>query len=169
MSGNKHALNPTPTSFVIARMTEHDLLEVVEIEEGAGLSRWGWDAYQQELLCPERAILLVARECGMGEGTGSVIGFVATRLNGDEFHINNIAVRPEYRSEGAGGALFDAVLKEGILRGAKLALLEVRVSNLQAMQLYLSRGFVSAGVRRHYYSDPREDAVVMKLELKGSA
>lgn len=154
--------------FSLSRMTEHDLVEVVEIEEQSGLSRWGWDAYHAELLQPGGALMLVARLCG-AEGALArhrVGGFIAARLSADELHINNIAVREAYRRCGMGGALLRTALEEGGRRGASLALLEVRVSNLAAQKLYAKYGFEAVARRRHYYTQPQEDALVMSATLK---
>jgi ribosomal-protein-alanine N-acetyltransferase len=155
--------------FHIAPMSEHDLLEVVEIEETCGLSRWGWDAYRAELSRPE-AVALVAR-AGREElaGERSVAGFVAARLNADELHVNNIGVRREARRRGLGGALLGLALDLGARRGARRAVLEVRAGNLPAQQLYAAYGFEAAGRRRNYYRDPAEDALVMTRRLGGGS
>src|SRR5438132_6676175 len=96
------AVGPT-LSFSIKRMTEHDLLEVVEIEELSGLSRWGWDAYHKELQSPEDVIMLIARVVGidanLNEGKG-IAGFIVAHVVADEMHVNNIAVRTEFRRQG---------------------------------------------------------------------
>jgi len=155
--------------FCISSMTEHDLLEVVEIEEATGLSRWGWDAYHAELVEGRGALMLVARFRDMRDETAraemAVCGFIAARLAGDEIHINNVAVREIYRRRGIGGALLSAILREGARRGARLALLEVRAGNLPAQALYTRYGFRAAGRRRNYYTDPAEDALVMNAAL----
>src|ERR1051326_2896727 len=94
--------------FYLSAMTEHDLLEVVEIEEASGLSRWGWEAYHAELSEGSDALMFVARgrggETGRPSG-GSVKGFIASRLIANEVHVNNVAVRDEDRRQGIGQAL----------------------------------------------------------------
>src|SRR2546426_12688609 len=100
-------------SFSIKRMTEHDLLEVVEIEETAGLSPWGWDAYHKELQSPEDVIMLVARAgvSGVSPNEGrAIVGFIVSRLVARELHVNNVAVRPEFRRQGTAAQLLEAVL-----------------------------------------------------------
>ena len=146
-------------------MVEHDLLEVVQIEEQSGLSRWGWDAYFQELNQPTRAIMFVTRTNPGGSDATRISGFVAARVESGDLHINNIAVRKEFRSEGIGGFLLDGAIEEGIRRGAVASRLEVRASNLPAIALYSSRGFREVGRRRNYYASPTEDAIVMKRSL----
>ncbi|HEX8650347.1 MAG TPA: ribosomal protein S18-alanine N-acetyltransferase [Pyrinomonadaceae bacterium] len=155
--------------FCISSMSEHDLLEVVEIEEASGLSRWGWEAYHAELSEGRGALMLVARGGSLRvDATGTemiVVGFIAARLVGDAIHINNVAVREVYRRRGIGGALLSAILREGARRGARMALLEVRATNLPAQALYARHGFRAAGRRRNYYTDPTEDALVMSAAL----
>lgn len=154
-----------PEEFVFARMSEHDLLEIVEIEETCGLSLWGWDAYRAELDRPE-AVTFVARARGRSlPGQRMLAGFVAARLNADELHINNIGVRVEARRLGVGGALLAMALERGERMGATRALLEVRRGNIPAQRLYGAYGFEQAGVRRNYYREPVEDALVMTRSL----
>src|SRR5258708_28709024 len=92
----------TTLSFSIKRMTEHDLLEVVEIEELSGRSPWGWEAYHKELESPEDVIMLRARVIGvdanLNEGKG-IAGFIVARVVSDEMHVNNVAVRAEFRRQ----------------------------------------------------------------------
>lgn len=151
---------------IIYQMTEHDLLEVVEIEERTGLSRWGWDAYYGELARPGETVMLVAR---LAEGAASegfrVIGFIAARLVADELHINNMAVREGHRKRGIGSLLLGQALEEGKRLGARRSFLEVRLSNNAAQALYKSFGFRPGARRAGYYTDPVEDALVMNATL----
>jgi len=145
-------------------MTELDLLAVVEIEETCGLSRWGWEAYHNEIAEGRGALMLVARfrETRLEKPDGAgITGFIAARFTGDEVHINNVAVRQAFRLRGIGRALLGNVLKEGARRGARSAILEVRASNTAAQALYQREGFEVVGRRRGYYTDPPEDALVM--------
>jgi [ribosomal protein S18]-alanine N-acetyltransferase len=150
-------------------MTEHDLLEVVEIEELSGISVWGWDAYHKELQSPEDVIMLVARIAPTGATQNprqDIAGFIVTRLVAGELHINNVAVRPEYRRQRIAAELLVAVLRQGQRQGATLAFLEVREGNAAAQGLYGSCGFRVTGRRRRYYSQPVEDALLMSLLLE---
>lgn len=153
--------------FDITLMTEHDLLAVVEIEETCGLSRWGWDAYYNEIKEGRGALMLVARpasSAGVKRAEG-ILGFIAARFAADEVHINNVAVREDFRRRGMGGALMDRVLKEGARRGARKAILEVRAGNTAAQALYGRYGFRTVGIRRGYYTEPSEDALVMSASI----
>jgi ribosomal-protein-alanine acetyltransferase len=150
--------------FLVSPMTEHDLLEVVEIEETCGLSLWGWDAYRTELDRPE-SVMLVARPSRGSEGAKRLAGFVAARVNASELHINNIGVREEWRRRGLGRTLLGLALDFGARSGAESAILEVRAGNRAAQYLYASMGFATAGRRHNYYRQPAEDALVMKRRL----
>jgi ribosomal-protein-alanine N-acetyltransferase len=150
----------------IARMTEHDLLAVVEIEEGSGLSAWGWDAYHKEMQSPADVIMLVARAESEGE---AVAGFIVSRLIGSELHVYNVAVRPDFRRRGIAARLVRAVLDWGRENGAALAFLEVREGNTEAQSLYRGCGFAVAGRRRQYYAGPVEDALLMSVSLGSRA
>jgi [ribosomal protein S18]-alanine N-acetyltransferase len=153
----------------VVPLSEHDLLEAVEIEEMTGLSKWGWDAYLEELSRPE-AVMLAARRDAPDPSTGKrLIGFAAARVNADELHINNIGVRPESRRRGVGAALLGACLELGARRGARLAVLEVRAGNVAARALYERLGFAVVGERRRYYKEPVEDALIMTRPLAAEA
>jgi [ribosomal protein S18]-alanine N-acetyltransferase len=149
----------------IDKMVEHDLLYVVEIEESCGLSKWGWDAYYSEI--NRGSVMLVAREVyRYPQSEPEVVGFVAAHLAVDEMHINNIAVRPQYRRYGIGGALLKSALETGMDLGATSAVLEVRASNDSAQMLYRKYDFSIIGRRPQYYTSPVEDALVMKTVLR---
>lgn len=155
-------------SFSIKRMTEHDLLEVVEIEELSGLSPWGWDAYHKELQSPEDVIMLISRvatiDAKVNEGKG-IVGFIVARVVADEMHVNNVAVRNEFRRQGLAAQLLQTVLECGRRAGARMAFLEVRAGNKAAQALYHRCGFEAVGRRRRYYSNPVEDALLMSVSL----
>ena len=153
----------------ISQMTEHDLLEVVEIEEHSGLSRWGWGAYYAELQSDNRSLMLVARIARASYQSFQIGGYIVARLATGEIHINNVAVRPEYRRRGIGGALLERVLDQGRHLRATTAFLEVRAGNSLAQALYQKYGFRKIGRRPAYYSAPIEDALIMSAPLKQHA
>ncbi|HKR01375.1 MAG TPA: ribosomal protein S18-alanine N-acetyltransferase [Pyrinomonadaceae bacterium] len=153
--------------FYLSQMTEHDLLEVVEIEESCGLSRWGWEAYHAELAQERRSVMLVARRHYSSDAQGQrVSGFIASRLVADELHVNNVAVRPESRRLGIARRLLETALAEGARMGAVTAFLEVRAGNASAQALYERCGFKVTGRRPGYYTQPLEDALVMSLAIR---
>jgi ribosomal-protein-alanine N-acetyltransferase len=154
-----------PEGITITRMSEHDLLEVVQIEEQSGLSRWGWAAYYAELQGANRELMLVARPSESAVEAVPILGYIVARETAGELHINNFAVRSGHRRRGIGAALLERVLAEARLRQANAAFLEVRSGNHAAQALYEKSGFRAIARRANYYSDPREDAVVMSLVL----
>jgi ribosomal-protein-alanine N-acetyltransferase len=157
---------PAVTDVTISRMSEHDLLEVVEIEEGSGLSRWGWAAYYAELQTTNRNLMLVAYPSkGQIIEHRRIAGYIVAREAAGELHINNVAVRAQYRRRGIGRALLMKIVEEGSKLGVTAAFLEVRSGNTTAQSLYENCGFRAIGRRSNYYSDPSEDAVIMSLKL----
>ena len=155
----------------IMPMTEHDLLEVVEIEESSGLSRWGWAAYYSELQGGNRELMLVARVNNSEQNriAPALAGYIVGRMGADELHINNVAVRDGFRRRGIGRALLDRILRAGRNSGVPSAFLELRAGNSAALALYEECGFQITSRRRNYYSEPAEDALVMTIQLLRSA
>jgi ribosomal-protein-alanine N-acetyltransferase len=156
----------TANDVEIVRMTEHDLLEVVEIEETSGLSRWGWAAYYAELQGTNRDLMLTARiaRAPIIEHQ-RVAGYIIARESAGELHINNVAVRDQYRRRGIGSALLARIMDTAKRLKVRVAFLEVRSGNQAAQALYQTICFQAIARRPDYYSDPREDAVVMSLTL----
>ena len=156
----------TETEIRISRMSEHDLIEVVEIEEQSGLSRWGWAAYYAELQAGNRDLMLVASSTKSSIiEHRTIAGYIVARETAGELHINNVAVRDQYRRKGIGRTLLVKVVEKARLLGVTTAFLEVRSGNIAAQALYKQCGFKAIANRSNYYSDPVEDAVVMSLEL----
>ena len=91
-------------------------------------------------------------------------GFVGTWYMADEAHIVSVGVRSEYRGMGIGELLLIAAIEHAFERKARVATLEVRVSNVAAKSLYKKYGFSASGIRKGYYSDNREDALIMTTE-----
>jgi len=91
----------------------------------------------------------------------SIIGFAGLWLMVDEAHITTIAMHPDFRQHGLGEFLLVSLIDTAYSIGARWVTLEVRVSNFVAQNLYRKYGFRQAGVRRRYYSDNQEDALIM--------
>jgi ribosomal-protein-alanine N-acetyltransferase len=160
------AAEPGHSDYKIERMTVHDLLEVVEIEEACRLSLWGWDSYYAELARPE-AIMIVARRTSPDIQTGHALyGFLCARVSAQELHINNIGVHEAARRRGIGDALMQAAVAAADRLGARAAILEVRAGNVAAQSLYRRYNFEVVGRRRQYYREPPEDALLMRATLK---
>lgn len=157
---------PASAEIIVTRMTEHDLLEVVEIEEESGLSRWGWAAYYAELQGANRDLMLIARLASSPIIEHQrIAGYIVARESAGELHINNVAVRAQYRRRGIGSALLSRIMEAAGRLKVQMAFLEVRSGNEAAQALYEKIGFKAIARRADYYSDPREDAVVMSRTL----
>ena len=82
----------------------------------------------------------------------------------DQAELADLAVRPTYRRNGVAAALLDRLIREAWSTGARAVFLEVRASHAAAVALYTGRGFRLAGVRTHYYTDPKADALILRLD-----
>lgn len=122
------------------------------------------DPWSRQLLAAELDNDLSAFLVALDDG-GEVAGYAGLQVVLDEGTITDIAVRPDCRRRGVAGQLLEVFLN--FARGNRLAFLtlEVRASNYDAIALYGSRGFRSAGRRKNYYEHPREDALLMTLDL----
>jgi len=101
----------------------------------------------------------------VAEDDGEVSGFLIARQIVSDLEILNFAVRPDIRRRGIGKALLETVLVWGRSLESESALLEVRASNLAALQFYEQQGFRTTGRRPRYYTAPLEDALVLHLKL----
>jgi ribosomal-protein-alanine N-acetyltransferase len=144
-------------SIVVEQLTsDEDLGGLLAVEQASFLNPWTREMYVAELQNPGMSHLLVAKDAA-----GRVVGFCGFWQVLDEIHINNVAVLPEYRRQGIASLILGRVFSEGRRVGAGRATLEVRRSNESARRLYERFGFTVAGVRRGYYRNPDEDALVL--------
>lgn len=140
---------------------EH-LSQVVEIEEASFPSPWSRYAFTYELMQNNFAYYVVALD---GK---RVAGYGGMWLILDEAHITNVAVHPDYRMNNIGRALMLEMIRRAVLMGIARMTLEVRPSNAAARRLYATLGFEERGVRKRYYTDTNEDAIIMwKDDLAG--
>jgi [ribosomal protein S18]-alanine N-acetyltransferase len=148
-----------PDGWTVEPLEEADLDEVLEVERASFSNPWSRQMFVWEMQNAGVSYAYVLRT-----PEWRVAGFCTIWLVLDEVHINNVAVRPECRGQGAGRVLLSFVLKVGAAQGATRATLEVRRSNAAALKLYGALGFTVAGTRRHYYTSPVEDALILWLE-----
>jgi ribosomal-protein-alanine N-acetyltransferase len=125
--------------------------------------------YQTELINPMAHYLVVFDDTPLIHTAGPAVqplipGFAGIWLMAGEAHVINIAVREEYRGEGLGELLLIGLIDKAIRLVASMITLEVRASNQIAQGLYAKYGFTERGKRRAYYTDNREDAVIMTLD-----
>jgi len=143
------------SEITIKPMRLEDINGVLEIEQMSFPTPWPRDAYYHELRENRLACYLVAQE------THRVVGYAGMWVILDEAHVTTIAVDPVHRRRRIGERLLVALIDEAMKRGARWVTLEVRKSNYGAQTLYRKYGFKDIGIRKGYYSDNREDAIVM--------
>ena len=145
----------------IVPMNGDHLDEVAELERVCFPDPWSRNMLKEELE-NDLAAFGVALD-----GLGAVAGYAGLLGVLDEGYILNVAVRPDCRRQGVAGQLLQVFLD--FAKGNQLAFLtlEVRASNYPAIALYGSRGFRGVGRRKNYYEHPKEDAVIMTLDLTG--
>lgn len=136
-------------------MTMKDLDEVMEVERQCFTTPWSRYSFICELKDNQFSHYIIAKHMG------KIIGYAGMWIILDEAHVTNVGVLPEYRGEGVGEFLMRSLIIAAKNRGAKKMTLEVRKSNYVAQNLYSKLGFEPVGIRRGYYMDDREDAVIM--------
>lgn len=140
-------------------MTLEDVQEIMNIEYTVFSSPWSEAAFYHELVHNRFATYFVA------EVDGRLAGYCGVWVVIDDSNITNIALLPEYRGKKIGESLLQTAMQYAKLRGAKKMSLEVRVTNTPAQNLYRKFGFQEGGIRKNYYTDNFEDALVMWVIL----
>jgi len=139
----------------LRRLELGDLDAIEGIERASYPTPWSRSMFASELAKPS------SLSFGAVDETGTLVGYLVLSRYVDAWHVMNVAVAPERRREGIASALLHRLLeltKDDALRGYTL---EVRISNLGAIRLYERFGFRRKGIRRGYYTDNREDALIM--------
>lgn len=143
--------------MTVRRATIEDAKEIFAIEIECFSVPWSLDSIETELLNEDKKLYYVV------EDANGVVGYAGAWLVYDEGQITNIAIRPSARRQGFGAKLTSALIEECFKRGMHEIFLEVRISNLSALSLYRKLGFTVKGMRKNYYSEPKEDAYIMSL------
>ena len=141
----------------IRKMTDREVPQVAELEKLCFSQPWSEKSVAGELDNP-LALWLVAME---GD---RLAGYVGSQTVMDETDMMNLAVAPQFRRQGVGEALVNALVASLTDFGSRCLTLEVRDSNEAARALYGKLGFAEIGRRRGYYRDPREDALILRKE-----
>ncbi len=141
--------------FEIKEMTADHIDGVMVVENLSFKIPWSRQAFVDEITTNDMAIYFVAL-CNE-----QVIGYGGMWKIFDEGHITNIAVHPEFRRCGAASGIMEKMLETSEEKGVKSLTLEVRKSNIAAQSLYCKYGFNPEGIRKGYYSDTGEDALIM--------
>lgn len=137
-------------------LSEEHLPHLVRIEQASNGAPWSEQAFRNELGHAHGLFRVALVQ-------GKPVGYAGAWLLVDEAHVTTVAVDPEVRRQGIGRRLMEELLTEAVRRGMTCCTLEVRAGNEAALTLYETMGFVRAAVRKGYYPDNKEDAVVMWL------
>jgi len=143
----------------IREMTLADLDGVMIVETLSYTTHWRRDDFYREIAFNQLANYYVA------ELNGQIAGFVGIWFVVDEAHITNIAVHPNFRGKKIGDKLLVHAIEKAKEKRTRRIVLEVRVSNWRAQNLYLKYNFRYAGLRKKYYHDNWEDAFLMEREI----
>jgi ribosomal-protein-alanine N-acetyltransferase len=142
--------------IIISPMKEEDIDEILNISSLSFSISWSKNSYMQELTNP------IARYF-VAKINNKVVGFSGTWIILDEAHITNIAIDPNYRRQGIASKLLEELLHYCKIQGCAAYTLEVRSSNKAAKALYEKYNFKQDGIRKGYYEDNKEDAILMWL------
>ena len=144
--------------MVIRKAKISDLEDIIEIENLCFNDPWPDDVLCHSITAYDQIFICAADE-------KQVFGYVNMQYVLDEGYIGNVAVHPDYRRMGIGKTLIDEIIKEGEQLKLSFITLEVRENNTPAKELYKISGFEYAGVRNNYYVNPKENAIIMTLNL----
>ena len=147
------------TDVTLREAKADDLAAVADIERVSFSNPWSLESFRSHLAAPS-SLFLVA------ESPEGIAGYLCAATVLDESNLHVLAVAPSQRRTGLATRLMQAMLDRVRADGATVVHLEVRRSNLRALGLYAKLGFVEVGVRRNYYPDPVEDAVLLDLTLQ---
>lgn len=142
----------------LSPMRRRHLRGVIRIENQVYPRPWSLGLFLSELALRSSRHYLVARV------DGAVVGYAGLMFSGEDAHVTTIAVDPSWHRHGIGTRLLVAATREALARGTRHLTLEVRVTNAGAQDLYKQFGFAPAGVRKNYYVETNEDALVMWAE-----
>lgn len=140
-----------------------DVLNMVEIEKECYNGKVPWNASSlfQDINNNKNALYIMVRDGRIG------VGFIGAWFSGDEAHVTNVAVIPSYQGKGIGTFLMKQMEEVAIKENKTFFSLEVRVSNKKAITLYEKLGYEAVKIKKRYYKPDQEDALEMKLDLKG--
>jgi ribosomal-protein-alanine N-acetyltransferase len=141
--------------LIVRQAEEKDIRPMAEMDILCFTIPWSEESFEKEIKENNLAFYIVA-EIG-----GRLVGYAGLWRVANEGHITNVAVHPDFRRRGIGEALVSVLLSHTIKNGIRSHTLEVRASNEPAISLYSKFGFEPAGLRKNYYEDNGEDAVIM--------
>ena len=148
-------------NFELVRLSEKEAAAAAEIEKLCFSHPWSEATMISEMKSPFADFIGAFSE-------GELAGYIGGRTIAEETEIFNVAVAPKFRRNGIGKALIEKFIETVREKETEAIYLEVRTSNLGAINLYERAGFVFCGIRRDYYDDPKENAILMRLAFDGS-
>lgn len=152
-----------PSPQVVLRNLDREHLDgVMEIEQASYATPWGREQFEEEIGREFSDSIVAVEEPG-----GVVLGYAVCWTMAEESHLLNIAVRPGSREKGIGGTLLEECIRRGARARSRSIYLEVRAGNEAALRLYGREGFRFVGIRRGYYTDTGEDAIVLARGIGG--
>jgi ribosomal-protein-alanine N-acetyltransferase len=140
-------------------MKVEDIPRVMEVELQSFTTPWTAEAFYNEIVHNHFSYYVVA------VSGSTIVGYCGVWVIIDEAHITNVAVHPNHRGKKIGEHLLKQIMSLSVMYGATKMTLEVRVSNQVAQKLYQKFGFEAHGVRKGYYTDNQEDAIIMWVNL----
>lgn len=143
----------------IEKMSAQDIKSVVELDKNSLLESWNEQNYKESLENPNYCILTAKFD-------NKIVGFISMYCAANEGYICNIAVEKNYRKCGIGTSLMNDIITLSKGKDLKFLTLEVRESNTGAIKFYEKLGFITLGIRKNFYSNPSENAVIMTLYFK---
>jgi len=149
--------------LVIEPARHDDLRAIVEIEQMSFSEPWTEKMFEADLTGNQFGYIFVARPSSGEWENGTLVGYICFWCVFEELRILNLAVHHNFRRAHIANQLVQFSLSFGSSEGAVKGLLEVRASNLPAVSLYQGQGFLEYGRRKDYYTNPREDAILMEL------
>ncbi len=152
------AMEPGPLEVHLVPMRRRHLRSVLRIEAQVYPRPWSLSLFLSELALRSSRAYVVARVDGM------VVGYAGLMLAGEDAHVTTIAVDPLWHRQKIGSRLLLALARQAVTRGATALTLEVRMGNEPAQAMYRKFGFDVAGIRKGYYIETNEDALVMVVE-----
>ncbi len=141
--------------MIIRNAEVEDAIVLARLDKLCFSEPWSYESFKQEIIENDLAIYIVA-EIGK-----QIVGYAGIWLIMDEGHITNVAVIPEFRRKGIAKALIEVLINICESENIIAETLEVRASNEPAKNLYAQYGFKEAGIRKGYYEDNHEDAIIM--------
>ena len=143
--------------MILTQMNAAHVSQVAELERICFADPWSEKSVASEL-DNKWALWLVALD---GD---TVVGYIGSQTAVDETDVMNVAVHPDHRRQGIAEALIEKLVLELKARGSHALMLEVRASNAPAISLYEKLGFLQVGLRKNYYRNPKEDALILRKE-----